>query len=249
MKKNWIFIRGLARHSIHWGPLIDIFKQKFPGDEIELLDNSGTGNQAHIPSIMSIEESVRDLRRRSKLLLKGPVHLMTISLGSMKGIHWADQYPNEIASLTVINTSDPGNSKFWERMQPHNYAKIIGAIGKRPKPEDMEEMIFEMIAPSTPDREKWAKIFAEQKPISSLNFARQLIAAGKFRLPLKKPPVPLLMLASPNDRLVNPICSEKIAKQWNQQIYWHPTAGHDISLEEPEWVCDQIRLHLFPEEK
>lgn len=245
MKTNWIFIRGLARHSVHWGPFLETFQKTFPEAHIEQLDNSGTGNQAHIPSLLTISESVRDLRRRSKILHKGPVHLMTISLGSMMGIHWASQYPKEVTSLTVMNTSDPRNSRFWERLQPQNYVRILSALGRKPENDQLEELIFEMIAPTTPNREKWARIFAEQKAITPLNFARQLLAASSFRLPTQKPPMPVLILASRGDQLVNPVCSERIAKQWNEEVVWHPTAGHDIALEDPQWVCDQIKENLF----
>ena len=63
--EHWIFLRGLSRTSVHWGPFYNLFREQFPKAHVELLDIRGNGSQSHIPSYTSIEENVRDLRGRS----------------------------------------------------------------------------------------------------------------------------------------------------------------------------------------
>ena len=52
--------------------------------------------------------------------------------------------------------------------------------------------------------------------------------------------VPLLVLCSDTDRLVQASCSHAIAQHYGGTLACHPTAGHDITCDAPEWVADQI---------
>lgn len=245
--RNWVWIRGLARHSGHWAYFEDSFRKKFPQDHIEMLDVRGNGNQSHAPSFLSIEENVRDLRARSQSLKSGPIHLLTISLGSMIGIRWADLFPKEIASLTVMNTSDGRHSMPYERLRPQNLKNIFSVLTHSRDHLLVETKIMEMIAHNISDpgkKEALARKFAETPPTSLGNVTKQLLAASLFRLPQKPPDLPVLILAGKGDRFVNPKCSERIAESWNAKVQWHETAGHDIPLEDPDWVNQQIEHFL-----
>ena len=52
--------------------------------------------------------------------------------------------------------------------------------------------------------------------------------------------VPILLLASLGDRLVSPRCSERIARAWNAPLRMRPDAGHDLPLDDPDWVLGQL---------
>jgi pimeloyl-ACP methyl ester carboxylesterase len=69
---------------------------------------------------------------------------------------------------------------------------------------------------------------------------RQLAAAAFFSPPPGPPSVPTLLLASAWDRLVSPICSQQLAVRWSLPIRLHPNAGHDLPLDDPDWVIRQI---------
>jgi pimeloyl-ACP methyl ester carboxylesterase len=53
--------------------------------------------------------------------------------------------------------------------------------------------------------------------------------------------VPLLLLASRGDALVDPRCSLAIAQRWACEIAMHPWAGHDLPLDDADWVVQQVR--------
>jgi pimeloyl-ACP methyl ester carboxylesterase len=233
-----------VRHSEHWGPFLEIFKEYFPQDQIELLDTRGNGLQSHVPSYTTIEENVRDLRNRSEFLKQGPINLLTISLGSMMGIQWADRHPDEIQSLICMNTSDGRTSKFYERLQPEVYPKLLKTLVNIDDHVLVEKTIMKIVAPRLKSFEHWISQFAKTPPTSRQNLIRQLIAASHFRLPINKPTCPVLLIGGMADRLVNPKCTTRIGEAWGVKPVWHPLGGHDISIEEPVWVCEQIKQFI-----
>jgi pimeloyl-ACP methyl ester carboxylesterase len=243
--RKWIFIRGLGRHALHWAPFADEFKTFFPNDEIEFLDLRGNGTLAHSPSFLNIPDNVRDLRSRSKLLKKyGSIHIMSISLGSMVGVEWARTFPQEIEGLVAINTSDRGSSSFYQRMRPQNYLGILQILARSPSNEDIENYILKMTVRNPEHKKAWAQEFAKTPPTTRTNFLRQLIAAGSYLFPDHKPKTEVLLLCSEGDQLVNPACTKNIAEMWTLKPHIHPTAGHDIPLEDPTWVCREIQNWL-----
>jgi pimeloyl-ACP methyl ester carboxylesterase len=73
-----------------------------------------------------------------------------------------------------------------------------------------------------------------------MNALRQLWAASRFVAPLTTPTIPTLLLASTHDALVSVECSRAIAHQWKLQLAEHPTAGHDLPLDDAGWVIEQV---------
>ena len=51
---------------------------------------------------------------------------------------------------------------------------------------------------------------------------------------------PTLVLSSAGDRLVNPLCSTRLAAAWQTAHAQHPWAGHDLPHDDGEWVCRQL---------
>lgn len=239
---RWIFLRGLARHSAHWGPFAEIFKKRFPLAKVELIDAAGNGTEHGRTSFLSIEENVEDLRRRVQA--KDPVFIFSISLGSMIATSWAAHFPDEIHALTLINTSDKGTSRFYERLRPENYRHILNIVVRSEDNCLRENKIMAMTAGGFPEAEKWVAEFAKLPSTTFQNFLRQLWAGSRFEFPKKKPDSRVLLLASRRDQLVSSVCTERIAKQWKITPHFHPRAGHDLPLWAPDWVCDQIEAEF-----
>ena len=89
----------------------------------------------------------------------------------------------------------------------------------------------------------WVSVRA-QRPVRPLNALRQLLAAARYRAPAQAPDVPMLLLASTNDRLVDSRCSQALARAWHCPLAMHPDAGHDLPLDDADWVASQIRHWL-----
>lgn len=242
--RKWIFLRGLGRHSGHWGPFLDQFKKDFPQDEFELLDLRGNGTLAHSPSWLNIEDNVRDLRARSRWIHDGQsVYIMSISLGAMIATEWARKYPEEIEGIVLMNTSDRGTASFFERMRLRNIYRFLPLLLKGVNSPGVEKKILEMTT-TMPGLEQWADIFSKMKPTARKNFIKQIIAASRYKFPEHKPKTEVLILCGDKDPLVNPVCSKRIAKMWTLTPHCHPTAGHDLTLQEPDWVSEQLKNWL-----
>jgi pimeloyl-ACP methyl ester carboxylesterase len=56
------------------------------------------------------------------------------------------------------------------------------------------------------------------------------------------PGCPVLVLSSKDDRLVNPLCSARLASAWQAEHHEHPWAGHDLPHDDAGWLCQRIAL-------
>jgi pimeloyl-ACP methyl ester carboxylesterase len=70
---------------------------------------------------------------------------------------------------------------------------------------------------------------------------RQLIAAARYRGPAVAPAMPVLLLASRGDRLVDVACSRAMAARFGGALVEHADAGHDLPLDDPRWVAERVR--------
>jgi predicted alpha/beta hydrolase family esterase len=84
--------------------------------------------------------------------------------------------------------------------------------------------------------QRWA-LHASHARTSARNALRQLSAAARWRLPARRPAVPMLVLGSAADRLVSVECSIAIARQWSLPLVLHLTAGHEIGMDDPAWLA------------
>jgi predicted alpha/beta hydrolase family esterase len=76
--------------------------------------------------------------------------------------------------------------------------------------------------------------------VSRANALRQLFAAARFRACVAKPLTPTLVLASVLDHLVSVECSRALASAWQCTLSLHPSAGHDLPLDDGQWVIAKV---------
>lgn len=240
--QHFILIRGLARESRHWLDFPKILQARFPDAEIELLDHAGNGSEIHRTSATNITETVEDLRRRSRLVQenKKPI-LVAVSLGAMITTTWASLYPQEISGLVLMNTSDGSTAHAFERLLPGAQLNIFKVLTKK-EPYDIELACMPIISNRVEKYKDWAKAFSLIPRTSGANLTRQLLSAFKVHFPKTPPRTPILLLTTYGDKMVSWRCSQKISQMWNLPLEIHPDAGHDITLDAPEWVVDRIQV-------
>jgi pimeloyl-ACP methyl ester carboxylesterase len=245
MKQSWIFLRGLGRHQHHWGKFAELFREKNPQSEVELLDLRGNGELQYSVSCSTIEDHVRDLRARSKLIKNGqPVHLLGLSLGGMVASLWAAQHPSEVQSLVIMNSSDRSLGRPWDRLRPASYQLLLEVLALTNKPQEIiEEAILDLTTRMLPEKSKkaWAYQFAKYPLTSRWSLLKQLYSASRFEFPDPPPPARTLILCGAQDALVNPEISQRLSEKWNCAFQIHPNAGHDLTLDDPDWVLAQLR--------
>jgi len=239
---NWIFLRGLTRGNIHWGDFPQIFKLQNPKASIEFLEIPGNGEGCHINTPLDPAEVIDFLRKNSKFVQQNQkFNICGISLGGMLALKWTELYPDEIKSISIINSSLGQYSAFYHRLNIFNIGKVLSALFEV-DPEKQEETILTMTSNKLKENKKYLKTFSEyskQYPVSKKNFVRQLILANEIVIN-DLPEVPLKVICSKQDRLVDHGCSLQIHSMLGGQFFEHPTAGHDLPLDEPEWLSKML---------
>lgn len=235
---RWLLLRGLGREAGHW----DGFPEKLRalGQEVEFLDLPGTGTEFARKSPLTIAETVEDLRRRRSIA--EPVAVIAISLGGMVALDWAARYPGEISRLVVINSSVSGLVPPWKRLKFSNVRTGLQFLTAKTLAEKERAALVITTGLSGDALEstvrRWVEI-RERHPVTTISILRQLVAAVAFKLG-PAPKCPVLIVKGEMDRLVDPICSDLLAEKIGASLAAHPSAGHDLPLDEPEWLAKTV---------
>jgi pimeloyl-ACP methyl ester carboxylesterase len=262
----WIFLRGWSREAGHWGAFPQVFARAL-GDVVQCVDLPGTGSKWMESSPTTVAGQVQALRSSLEVirLYQHPeqrLHLFAISFGSMVATHWAQHYPQEVAASVLLNPSFKGLSPWFSRLRPRALPGLVRAALTADLLQSETQILKQVSqAPGAIQAEtarEWAGI-RKARPISTLNSLRQLLAALRAGAPraaslgeaAAAPSLPpTLILGSGGDRLVDSKrCSGDAARALGASLRMHPTAGHDLPLDEPEWVIAQVQDWLGSAER
>ncbi|MCW8928959.1 MAG: alpha/beta hydrolase [Gammaproteobacteria bacterium] len=243
MKKNWIFLRDLGRDSRHWGTFIKTFENEFPHDSIHLIDIPGSGEYSDEICPTSIPEIVDIIASRWQDNNPDEIsNIIALSFGGMIAIEWMSRYPKMIDSAVLMNISARDSSPFYKRLRYQKYRQLLSMMfsSNRKREYGVIDLTSNLYVSRKSLVELWSS-YCLTNATSQLNVFRQLWAAMFYKLPAQKPEQKIMLLNSLEDQIVAPDCSKAIAKQWKLPLYRHPTAGHDLTLDCPQWVISQIK--------
>lgn len=238
-----ILLRGLTREAGHWGRFPEELRGALADATIAAIDLPGTGALHDMRSPASIEEIATQCRAQARTLdLRPPYTLVALSLGAMVAVAWAKKYPDEIAAAALINTSLGSHCLPWHRLRPQAWPALLRLLA--PAPDAARESIIYRLTSSRPEREaaavqSWVAL-RQRHPVAIPNAMRQLWAAVRFRPACRPTSTRLLVLASRGDRLVDPDCSRRLAHAWQADHVEHPSAGHDLPLDDGPWLANTI---------
>jgi pimeloyl-ACP methyl ester carboxylesterase len=250
MIKNILLIRGLSREKAHWDNFPEFITESI-GLNVYCIDLPGMGEFNYLSSPINLHENTLFLRKRWLELKEknsGEWIILGISLGGMVCLDWACNFNDDAKRFFVLNSSVKGISSLFERMSPFGLFKMSLALTSNGPSQ--ERHIFELtsvkeskskIGVDTID--SWVNI-RNKRPITKLNFFRQLISAMKYRA-MKKKITNLTFLAGKQDRLCSYNSSIKLGKFFDSPVYLcEENAGHDFALDRPDFIIEQIRAEL-----
>ena len=242
---TWILLRGLTRECGHWGEFPAQLAARLPGARIVALDLPGNGALHRQRSPTRIADMLPACRAQLRAQdIAGPYHLLAMSLGALLALAWAAAYPQELAGSVLINTSLRGVSPFYRRLRPRSYPALLGVLAGGDSHAREAAILRLTSARADPALlETWSAL-RRRHPVTPRNALRQLLAAARFRVPAQPPAVPLLLLSGAADALVDPRCSAELAARWQLPLCQHPTAGHDLPLDDGPWVAERIAAWL-----
>lgn len=243
-QKHFFLFRGLIREAKHWGDFPALLSAAHPGSKVSTIDIPGAGEHFQSSSPLSMKKMVEEMRR-TYLSVKSEndeCTLLAISLGGMIAAQWLKDYPQDFQHAILINTSYGGISGMFERLRFSAFLHIlqVPALKGRAKEAHILRLVSNHKNVFDKTLDLWETI-QQERPVSLPNTIRQLTAAGLFRIGSFKPALPVLILASVQDRMVDVACSRAIAKKWDAPIIEHPTAGHDLTADDPKWIVERVK--------
>jgi pimeloyl-ACP methyl ester carboxylesterase len=237
--KGFLLIRGLTRGQGHWGDFPQLLEQKGEAP-IFYVDLPGNGERFREKSPWKIDTYTDQTRPLVKAWLeKYDLQVVAVSMGAMVMSHWISHFQQDFSKAFFINTSSRKHSKPLERFN----AKGLFHSPHILDPSQRESEILQLTSNNIQRRNKFSQIFQDYNkshPVSLENTAAQITASAMYSFPESKPATEITFANSKADRLVNCSCSEKLAAAWQAPLVQHPSAGHDLPLDEPEWLVQQI---------
>lgn len=241
---RWLFLRGLSREQAHWQAFIDRCSEEL-GWDCRALDLPGFGSEHRRLSPTRIHAIRADLQQRHPFGDK-PFGIIALSLGGMVALDWQRAAPEQIVKCVLINSSSR-DCPFYHRLKIASLWPVIRSLGSS-SVKVQERHILQLVS----NRHSVADDVLEQycqirhrHPLRKINVVRQLLAAAAFSSPSASAlPTPPLLISSTADRMVSSRCSDFLAKKYSSQHIKHASGGHDLVLDEPEWLLRQFSLVL-----
>lgn len=238
---TWVLLRGLSRDARHWNGFELRLAAALPHAQVVAIDLPGTGQAHALRSPWSVATMAGHVRATLRAAgIEPPYSLLAISMGAMVATAWARDWPAEIDSAVLINTSMRPFSPIAQRLRPQNYGRLLRALAA---PASAAERIIlratsQARADDRPLLDQWVR-HRRERPVRRLDALAQLVAAARFRAPLDSPFRRVLLLTSARDALVDTRCSLALGRAWHCEVRSHPSAGHDLPLDDPDWVVTQ----------
>ncbi len=245
MATNWLLLRGLVREQRHWMDFPAQLEAARPGDRAFGLDAPGLGTERRRPSPSTVPAIMEDLRARYLEVAAanpGPWRLLCISLGGMIGLAWCAEHPRDFERVVLVNSSARNVSSLFDRLSPlaiRTFARIAVTKDVVAKERAILELTSNLRSDLGAVATAWAG-FASEGAVRPDVFVAQLRAALTFHAPARID-TPMTVVCSEGDRLARAACSRALAARYGAELRVHPTAGHDLPLDDGPWLADQLR--------
>lgn len=242
-----VLLRGLIREKRHWNDIPERLQAKIPEANLIFLDLPGAGERYKEKFPVNIKSLISDLHNKLEQKATSKERaIVGISLGGMITFNWIKNYPLDFQKSIIINSSARNLSPIHKRFNLKEYERLKDIVLSM-EPSERERVIIDLTCNciGEEDRERISKKYGDfytEYPMSKANVIRQLLVGAKMKAP--KFEHNMLICSGEKDNLVSSECSKALAKFYNAKTHFHSEAGHDLSLDCPDWLCDNIANFL-----
>jgi len=249
---SYLLVRGLARESAHWFDFPSALAAR-TGARVESIDVAGCGTQRGRAPLPSVPWLARDVARRFRERPSGARGsgwvIVGLSLGGMITLELCRILPGCFEGAVIINASSR-LTPIGERLSLRGVCTLLRALGSSDALV-RERSVLALTSSLPPEAQRRhaerAAAIARERPPSRASVLAQLLSAARFVPP---PPsglaVPLTFVCSRRDRLVSPRCTRDLAAFYSGSVLEHPWAGHDLPLDDPDWLCELLVTTVTP---
>lgn len=260
---HWFgFDQALAKHRHQ-------LAQVHASPRVCTIDLLGNGRFVETPSPRQITQQARHLYTQLQAQDNdGDIFIVALSMAGLVAIAalWSEpetltsaepalgqdnchaDWRTRVKGLILINPSVRGQSYVWERLRPRAWPRVMQRLIWL-KPWQLEQDLVQL---TVNNRALWPAIIKHNRqllstyPITRTNALNQLVSAARFSLTgfPNQFPKPLLVLSGKGDRLVASASGLRLAQRLGGHFALHPTGGHDLTTDAPEWVLAQITQWL-----
>ena len=239
-------LRGIGRESGHWGnAFMNRIYKHYPHANIHLLDLPGSGQYYQHKGFSSIEKTATFMhqeKERQAIPESGKHILLATSLAGIVAVEWHRQYPQDFDGLVLVGSSFkkvcPSNKRV-KREAKDDFVKIFFTADPQKREKAFIEINSNFHADNDSLLEKWVAIQAEH-PVKKNTLLKQTIAGAMYQTPEHVPPIPVLLIGSEGDRILDPECLCNVQKYLHADLVLHDSAGHGVPLDAPVWLADQL---------
>lgn len=235
-KETVVFSHGLLWSHRMFHPQIDYLSKNF---RVIAYDHRGQG-QSEVKAPFDMETVAEDAAALIRVLCKGPVHFVGLSMGGFVGMRLASRYPKLIKSLILMETS--ANSEPVENLPKYKtlngIVKWLGIIP--PVASKVMHIMFAESWLTNPANKSLIKHWKSELSSNKRSITgpvEGVIYRNGVEDELSKISCPTMILVGDEDVATKPEKSKYIQMGIaNAKLHLIPGAGHSSSIEKPEQV-------------
>jgi pimeloyl-ACP methyl ester carboxylesterase len=267
-----LLLMGICTSGLAWKNQIEYFLG-FPQFQVCIVDNRGSGKTECPFNRLTTSQMAQDVVVLLKHLGwdKYKVHVVGNSLGGMIAQEFVLAVPQNVATLTLINTHAGG----WKSYIPPFYAlfsisRHIVAKDEKERAQILMQTVFSKEHLKKPGRKEHLSIIKEEFPTildfyvntfvsqfsqvfslenALLNFMQQMTAVLTHRVSWRrlsslKNRFPCLVICGTADKIVHPSHSRRLAAALGAELMECQGAGHAVTEECLDQVNESLRIHF-----
>jgi pimeloyl-ACP methyl ester carboxylesterase len=240
---HWLLLRGLGREQRHWYDFPKRLATRLPEGHVTALDLAGAGTEYCRRPAPSVSWLARDIAERLPVIGTERWGVLGLSLGGMVALELCRLLPERIVGAVVVNSSARPSLPL-QRLRPGALPALL-RIACAEDALKRESGILALTSRLPEDERarlaRRAAAFGSDAPVAALALLGQLLAATRFQAPAPAQlSAHLLFLASLGDGLVNLAASRALARRYGANYEEHGWGGHDLPLDDPDWVCERV---------